>query len=146
MGSDLGIPNEKLLALDDWAASALFDETEHLALAYADAISFTDRDVDDDLFARLRAAFTDDALVELTATIAWENASSKFNRALRMASQGLWQGTILLQRAESLVTWEGNATRGPYVDRDGTSCQSALVPPQVVACVHPPNPAREGLP
>jgi alkylhydroperoxidase family enzyme len=91
VGSELGVSNEKLLALDDWAASPLFDETEHLALAYADAMSFTDRDVDEDLFARLRVAFNDDALVELTATIAWENASSRFNRALRVASQGLWQ-------------------------------------------------------
>ena len=91
MGSDLGIPDEKLLALDDWAASPLFDETERLALAYADAMSFTDQDVDEDLFARLRVAFSDDALVELTATIAWENASSRFNRALRIGSQGLWQ-------------------------------------------------------
>jgi alkylhydroperoxidase family enzyme len=47
--------------------------------------------VDDDLFARLRAHFDDDAIVELTATIAWENASSKFNRALRVPSQGLWK-------------------------------------------------------
>ena len=54
-------------------------------------MTMTDRDVDDALFARLRAAFTDDALVELTATIAWENASSKFNRALRVPSQGLWR-------------------------------------------------------
>ena len=33
----------------------------------------------------------DDALVELTAIIAWENASSKFNRALRIPSQELWK-------------------------------------------------------
>ena len=50
-------------------------------------------DVDDLLFARLRQFFTDDALVELTAAIAWENASSKFNRALRVPAQGLWQRT-----------------------------------------------------
>jgi hypothetical protein len=31
------------------------------------------------------------ALVRLTATVAWENASSKFNRALRVPSQGLWR-------------------------------------------------------
>ena len=54
-------------------------------------MTITDRDVDDALFAALRAVFDDDALVELTATIAWENASSKFNRALRVPSQGLWQ-------------------------------------------------------
>jgi hypothetical protein len=35
--------------------------------------------------------YGEDALVELTAVIAWENASSKFNRALRIDSQNLWQ-------------------------------------------------------
>ncbi len=54
-------------------------------------MTITDRDVDDDLFGRLRTVFDDDALVELTATIAWENASSRFNRALRVESQGLWR-------------------------------------------------------
>jgi alkylhydroperoxidase family enzyme len=54
-------------------------------------MTITGRDVGDDLFARLRRVFADDALVELTATIAWENASSKFNRALRVPSQGLWR-------------------------------------------------------
>ncbi len=92
MGSELGVATEKLLALDNWEASPLFDETERLALAYADAMSFTDRDVDEELFARMGAVFSDDALVELTATIAWENASSTFNRALRVPSQQLWPG------------------------------------------------------
>lgn len=91
MGSELGITDEKLLALDDWEDSPLFDETERLALAYADAMSFTDRDVDEELFSRVRTAFGDDALIELTATIAWENASSTFNRAVRVPSQRLWQ-------------------------------------------------------
>ena len=54
-------------------------------------MTITGRDVSDELFARLRGVFDDDALVELTATIAWENASSKFNRALRVPSQGLWR-------------------------------------------------------
>jgi hypothetical protein len=30
-------------------------------------------------------------VVELTAVIAWENSSSKFNRAVRIPSQGLWK-------------------------------------------------------
>ena len=62
-----------------------------MALAYADAMTVTGQDVDDALFARLRAHYDDDQIVELTATIAWENASSKFNRALRVPSQGLWK-------------------------------------------------------
>jgi alkylhydroperoxidase family enzyme len=49
------------------------------------------REVSDELFARLRRVYDDDAVVELTAIIAWENASSKFNRALRVPSQRLWR-------------------------------------------------------
>jgi alkylhydroperoxidase family enzyme len=54
-------------------------------------MTISDRQVSDELFARLRRFYADDALVELTAIIAWENASSKFNRALRIPSQGLWK-------------------------------------------------------
>jgi len=68
----------------------LFDEREQAALEYADAVTLSDLDVDDALFARVQAFFADDAIVELTELIAWENASSKFNRALRIGSQHLW--------------------------------------------------------
>ena len=91
MGSALGLSEQKLLDLLDWEASSLFDETERLVLEYADSMTITGRDVSDELFARLRARFTDDAIVELTEIVAWENASSKFNRAFRVPSQGLWK-------------------------------------------------------
>ena len=90
MGSALGVSDEKILALPDYATSPLYDEAERAALEYADAMTLSDREVGDELFARLRRFYDDDALVELTAVIAWENASSKFNRALRVPSQGLW--------------------------------------------------------
>lgn len=54
-------------------------------------MTITGREVTDELFARVQAIFDEDAVVELTAAIAWENASSKFNRALRVPSQRLWQ-------------------------------------------------------
>ena len=91
MGSALGLSEEKLLSLADWEPSALFDPIERLALAYADAMTITGRDVDDGLFGALAAHFSPEALVELTALIAWENSSSKFNRALRVSSQELWK-------------------------------------------------------
>ena len=77
----------------DYAASPLYDEAERVALEYADRMTISGRDVDDAFFARLRRFYDDEALVELTAIIAWENASSKFNRALRIPSQGLWKRT-----------------------------------------------------
>ena len=81
----------KILALADYATSPLYTEAERVALEYADCMTLSDRQVSDELFARLRRLHPDDALVELTAIIAWENASSKFNRALRIPSQGLWK-------------------------------------------------------
>ena len=54
-------------------------------------MTITGREVSDELFARVREHFDDDAIVELTEVVAWENASSKFNRALRIPSQGFWQ-------------------------------------------------------
>ena len=91
MGSELGVSEEKILALDDYAYSPLYEEKERVALEYADAITLSDRDVGDELFSRVRRFFDDDALIELTVAIAWENSSSKFNRALRVPSQGLWR-------------------------------------------------------
>ncbi|HWO06112.1 MAG TPA: hypothetical protein VNQ54_15030 [Methylomirabilota bacterium] len=91
MGSKLGVSDEKILALADYATSPLYDEAERTALEYAGCMTISGREVGDELFARLRRLYDDDALVELTATIAWENASSKYNRALRIPSQGLWK-------------------------------------------------------
>ena len=54
-------------------------------------MTITGRDVSDELFARIRKHFDDDAIVELTEIVAWENASSRFNRALRIPSQKLWK-------------------------------------------------------
>lgn len=91
MGSRLGISTEKLEALNDYAKSPLFSDAEKVALEYADAITDTHRDVDDELFARVKRYYDDDTIAELTMTIAWENASSRFNRAFRIPSQGFWK-------------------------------------------------------
>ena len=91
MSSRLGVSNEKIDAVLDYENNELFSEAERLAFEFADAMTITGRQVSDELFARLREFYDEDALVELTATIAWENASSKFNRALRIPSQQLWK-------------------------------------------------------
>jgi alkylhydroperoxidase family enzyme len=91
VGSELGLSDEKILDLENYATSPHYADVERLALEYADSMTITGREVSDELFERLRQAFGDDALVELTEVIAWENASSKFNRALRIPSQELWK-------------------------------------------------------
>ncbi len=91
MSSQLGVSPEKIDALADYATSEFYSDAERVALELADAMTITGRDVTDELFARLRTKYDDDAIVELTATVAWENSSSKFNRALRVPSQHLWK-------------------------------------------------------
>ena len=93
MGSSLGISEEKILALQEYASSPLYSSSEKTALLYADCMTLTDRDVDDSLFEQLLSFFSEEEIVELTALIAWENASSKFNRALRISSQNLWRAS-----------------------------------------------------
>lgn len=91
MCSQLGVSDAKIEALENYATSELYEAAERVALEYADSMTITGRDVSDDLFARLRSCYSEDEIVELTATIAWENSSSKFNRALRVPSQQLWK-------------------------------------------------------
>ena len=79
---------DKLAVLEDYERSPLFNETEKAALAYADAMTDSRRHVDDAVFSRLRRAYDDDAIVALTALIAFQNMSSKFNAALEVPAQG----------------------------------------------------------
>lgn len=86
------MPEEKLLAvIMQPLPHDIFGQEELLALEYADRITESDQDVDDEFFQRLRKQFSEDQIVELTEVIAWENASTKFNRALRIPSQHLWK-------------------------------------------------------
>jgi alkylhydroperoxidase family enzyme len=59
-----------------------------VALAFAEAMTFTGQKVTDELFADARRHFSEAQLVELAAAIALENFRSKFNVALGVESQG----------------------------------------------------------
>ncbi len=83
-----GIAEEKLAALDRFESSPLFSTREKAALAYAEAVTFSDRRTSSEHFTRLRAHFDDDAIIELTALVAFQNLSSKFNAALGVEPQG----------------------------------------------------------
>jgi len=91
VGSRNGVSTEKIEAINDYLKSPLFTDAEKVALEYADAITDTAQDVDDELFSRMRQHYDDDTIAELTMIIAWENSSSRFNRAFRVPSQGFWQ-------------------------------------------------------
>lgn len=84
-----GLDPAKLAALAGWERSPAFDAREKAVLAFAEAATDPARGVDDACFARLRAFFDEQAVLELTALIAFQNLSSKFNAALALPAQGL---------------------------------------------------------
>jgi len=79
---------DELGALSDPANSPMFSESERAALAYAESIT-TANSVPDDVFRNVRQQFSDDEIIELTATITWEICAAKFNRALEIEAQGI---------------------------------------------------------
>ena len=79
---------EKVAEVLNWQDSKLFSPSERAALEYAERITYTDRQVDDALFAELKKHFTEAQIVELTAVIALENFRSKFNPTLGVEAQG----------------------------------------------------------
>ena len=86
-----GISIDKIAALDAWRDSRMFKPEERLALEYAEAMTVTGQGVDDDLRGRLKLQWDDNAIVELTGVIAFQNLSSKFNAALDVPPQGFCQ-------------------------------------------------------
>jgi AhpD family alkylhydroperoxidase len=79
---------DKVEQLEQWRDSAVFDDRERVALEYAEAMTYSDKQVSPDLMARLKQFFDDDAVIDLTGLIAFQNLSSKFNAALDVPPQG----------------------------------------------------------
>ncbi len=78
----------KVEALAEWRTSSLFTAPERAALDYTEAMTITGQRVSDTLMMELRRHYSDDALIELTALVAFQNLSSKFNSALDVPPQG----------------------------------------------------------
>ncbi len=86
-----GGTQEKLTAISRYKESSLFSAKERAALDYVEAIMQNSHQVSDRVFQALKEHFDDDAIVELTALIGFQNLSSQFNSALDAAAFGFCQ-------------------------------------------------------
>jgi len=86
-----GVPDEKIGELDRWRDSRSFTAKERAALDYAEQVTLAPQAITDAQFAPLRTHFDEEAIIELTALIAFQNLSSKFNSALGVPAQGFCQ-------------------------------------------------------
>ncbi len=103
---------DKVQAVADWRNSELFSELEKSVLEYAEAMTFTNAGVTDDLVERLKTWFDEDAIVELTGLVAFQNLSSKFNAALDIPAQGFCQ--IPMGEPKNTDTEDDHPEIGPW--------------------------------
>ena len=94
MSRQTGITEEQLLSLSRFEDSDRFEDDERLVLRLAVALTRTPSDVPDELFASLRARFSEGQLVELSAAISWENYRARFNRTFAVESEGFSNGSV----------------------------------------------------
>jgi alkylhydroperoxidase family enzyme len=88
------VSEEQLRELARYQVSESFSEREKLAIDYAVEMTKTPMNVPDALFTRLQSEFDDRQLVELTASIAWENYRARFNHAFGLEAQGFSEGAF----------------------------------------------------
>jgi AhpD family alkylhydroperoxidase len=92
LGKASGFSDDDLAQLGSYRESGNYTELEKLAMEYAELLSVTPPSVPDELFERLRKELDDRQLVELTATITWENSVARFNTAMGIEPQGFSDG------------------------------------------------------
>ncbi|GAB3065736.1 hypothetical protein GCM10027053_31200 [Intrasporangium mesophilum] len=79
---------DKAREIPRWREADVFSPLEREVLAYAEAMTVTEPTVTDEMVASLRAQLGEAALVELTATIAFANLTTRGNVALGIESDG----------------------------------------------------------
>jgi AhpD family alkylhydroperoxidase len=82
---------DKAAAVAQWRASELYTDRERAALDYAEAMTDSARRVEPAQVESVKRHFDDDGVVALTAWIAFQNLSAKFNAALGAEENGLCQ-------------------------------------------------------
>ena len=90
-----GLSDEELLALPNHRSSSLFTDREKVALDYAIGLMRTPVEVTDELFARMKAHFTEKQMVEITAHLTLGNLD-RFNAAFGIGSAGFSEGMVCL--------------------------------------------------
>ena len=85
------ISDEELNEVANWQHTKVLSERERTAIEYAEEMSKTPVRVSDELFERLKKHFSDEQIVELTASVAYENYRARFNHALNIESDNLYK-------------------------------------------------------
>ncbi|MGH3319904.1 MAG: carboxymuconolactone decarboxylase family protein [Streptosporangiaceae bacterium] len=112
MSREHGVSERQLADLSQYRESDAFSADERLVLDLAVEMAKTPTDVPEDLLARLRERFTETQLVELAATVAWENYRARFNRVFGVGPVGFSSGGFCAvpEHKQATARQEGGAS------------------------------------
>jgi len=85
-----GLSDEEIAAIREGQLEG-FSPAEAALLRMADAMADTPSNVSDDLYSKLRQHFSEEQLIELAATAAFENFRARNNRVFDVGSDGLYR-------------------------------------------------------
>lgn len=80
----VGLSEEKIIAIPHWSSSEVYSDLERSVLAYTDALVLEGGRVSDALFAQLKNALSDEAILELTYITTLYDMHATIARALRL--------------------------------------------------------------
>ena len=85
-----GLSDDEITAIREGRFAA-FAPPEAALLRMADAMADTPSNVSDDLYRELRNHFSENQLIELSASAALENYRARYNRVFDVGSDGLYR-------------------------------------------------------
>ena len=80
----VGIPDEKIAAIESWETADCFDAAERAVLAFTDALSIQHGRVPDGVFDALRDHLSDEEILELAYIVGTYAMHGALSRALRL--------------------------------------------------------------
>lgn len=80
----IGVAPAKIAAIPAWSTAGVFDERERAVLAFVDDMIRADGRVPDETFARLQAAISDEAILELGYVVGAYRMYATLSRAFRL--------------------------------------------------------------
>ncbi len=95
-----GLSDEEIAAIREGSIEA-FVPAEAALLRMADAMADTPSNVSNELFAELRRYFSEEQLIELTASAALENFRARYNRVFDVGSDGLYRKGLRFKQQQA---------------------------------------------
>jgi alkylhydroperoxidase family enzyme len=89
VGRGSGLSDDELFAIAQ-QNDTIFSLREQLVLTLADEMAKAPCNVSNELYAELRAEFSEEQLIELASHIAFENNRARFNRVFDIGSDALY--------------------------------------------------------